>query len=152
MQRQDDVFLYRYRVRWADLDPQDIVFNPNYYVFFDSAMNDYMQAIGYAFRGGLANDGGDMLAVRSEADFHASARLDDDLEIGVRLGRVGRSSLQIVFPVWRGEELLVEGRITYVAVGLESRRPIPVPPGFLAAMRNHAASRGTALAPALVGT
>jgi acyl-CoA thioester hydrolase len=145
MLRQDDIFLYRYRVRWADLDPQDIVFNPNYYVFFDSAMNAYMQAIGYLFRGGLANDGGDMLAVHSEARFHASARLDDDLEIGVRLGRVGRTSLQILFPVWRGAELLVEGRITYVAVGLESRRPIPVPPGFLTAMHNHAARQRMAL-------
>lgn len=137
MQKQDDAFLYRYRVRWADLDPQNIVFNPNYYAFFDSALNDYMLAIGYSLREGLAGDGADMLAVHSEADFHVSARLDDTLEIGVRLGRVGRSSFQLVFPLWRGPELLVEGRITYVAVGLESRRPIPVPPRFLAAIRSH---------------
>jgi acyl-CoA thioester hydrolase len=140
MQRQDDVFLYRYRVRWADLDPQNIVFNPNYYAFFDSALNDYMLAIGYPLREGLAGDGADMLTVHSEADFHASARLDDELEIGVRLGRVGRSSFQLVFPLWRGPELLVTGRITYVAVGLDSRRPIPVPPRFIAAMQAYAAA------------
>ncbi|WP_341897723.1 thioesterase family protein [Ferrovibrio terrae] len=145
MQKQDDIFLYRYRVRWADLDPQNIVFNPNYYAFFDSALNDYMLAIGYSLREGLAGDGADMLAVHSEADFHASARLDDTLEIGVRLGRVGRSSFQLVFPLWRGPELLVAGRITYVAVGLESRRPIPVPPRFLVAIRNHAGAAAGSL-------
>lgn len=141
MQRQDDIFIYRYRVRWADLDPQNIVFNPNYYAFFDSALNDYMTEIRYPLREGLAGDGADMLAVHSEADFHASAKCDDLLEIGVRPGRIGRSSFQLLFPVWRGMELLVEGRITYVAVGLESRRPIPVPPGFIAAMRGYTARR-----------
>jgi acyl-CoA thioester hydrolase len=144
MQRQDDAFLYRYRVRWADLDPQDIVFNPNYFVFFDSAMNDYMLAIGYSLRGGLAGDDADMLAVHTEAEFRASARLDDDLAVGVRLGRLGRTSLQFVFPVWRGEELLVAGRITYVAVGLHSRRPMPVPPRFIAAIHAHPAASGIA--------
>ncbi|MFN4163267.1 MAG: acyl-CoA thioesterase [Ferrovibrio sp.] len=136
MQREDVPFLYAYRVRWADLDPQDIVFNPNYFVFFDSAANEYLRAIGYSLRSGMANDGADILAVKTEAEFHGSARLDDDLEIGVAVPHIGRTSFQYVFPVWRGDELLVLGRITYVAVGLASRRPIPVPAAFIAAMRN----------------
>lgn len=135
MERKDVGFIHRCRVRWADLDPQDIVFNPNYFVFFDTAFNDYMHAIGYPLRQGLANDGADMLAVRAEAEFRGSARLDDNLDIGVAAIRLGRSSMEFAFPLWHGDRLLVLGRITYVTVGLQDRRPRPLPSGFVAGIR-----------------
>jgi acyl-CoA thioester hydrolase len=43
--REDFAFFYPLRVRWSEVDPQNIVFNPNYLVYADIAMTEYMPAI-----------------------------------------------------------------------------------------------------------
>lgn len=120
-------FFHPYRVRWADVDPQNIVFNPNYYVFFDDGWNEYLRQMGFPFPRGLGVLGIDFVVARSEATFHASARFDDELLIGVRIIEFGRTSLKVQFTVWRDEALLNEGSITYVAVDQQTHRPVPVP-------------------------
>lgn len=126
----DIAFFHPYRVRWADVDPQGIVFNPNYFVFFDDAWNEYLRAAGFPYPRGLADFGIDFVAVHNEAIFRSSARFDDQLRIGVRLAEFGRSSLKVLYTVWRGDVLLNEGRITYVAVARATGRPLPVPEHF----------------------
>jgi len=37
-------FTHRVRVRYGDCDMQGVVFNPNYFVFLDDAMDMWLQA------------------------------------------------------------------------------------------------------------
>jgi acyl-CoA thioester hydrolase len=128
MQRREDIAFYHpYRVRWADVDPQGIVFNPNYFVFFDTAWNEYLRAIGLTYPHGFAALRADLVVVHAEATFRDSARFDEEVLTGVRVDAIGRTSLKTTFTVWRGDDLLTQGRMTYVAVGSQDRRPIPVP-------------------------
>src|SRR3972149_3639865 len=53
-------------------------------------------------------------AVKAVAEYHGSATYDDVLDVGCRVGRIGRSSLQFVFGVWRGEEHITSGELIYV--------------------------------------
>lgn len=45
----------------------------------------------------------------------------------VRVGRIGRTSLQFVLQIDRGETQLVSGELIYVNADAESRKPIPLP-------------------------
>jgi acyl-CoA thioester hydrolase len=132
--RAQFAFFYPLRVRWSELDPQGIVFNPNYFVYFDTAVGEYMRAIGYGYPEGLSAAGCDMFAVNANATFRASARYDDNLEIGTRVVRIGRTSFTVELGIYRGQELLVVGTLVYVTATLEARKPVPVPQAFIDAI------------------
>ena len=48
----------------------------------------------------------------------------------VRVGRIGRTSLQFVLEIYRGEAKLISGELIYVNAEADTRKPVPVP-GFL---------------------
>ena len=45
MQRSDFRFTERLRVRWAEMDIQQIVFNGHYLMYFDTAIAGYWRAL-----------------------------------------------------------------------------------------------------------
>lgn len=128
----DFAFFEPMRVRWADVDPQGIVFNPNYLVYADNAMTEYMRAAGFAYPEALHPFGADIFAVSSSIDFRASARFDDLLRVGARVERIGRTSFRFRIGVFRDDLLLADIRMTYVcATSGEDRRTVPVPETFI---------------------
>lgn len=133
--RADFAFFEPIRVRWADIDMQGIVFNPNYLVYADNAMTEYMRAVGFPYPQALLPFGADIFAVSSGIDFKASAKFDDLLEVGARVERIGRTSFRFRIAAFRGEELLADVRTTYVcATPGETRQTLPVPETFILAV------------------
>ena len=128
----DFAFAHRLRVRWAELDPQRIVFNAHYLTYFDVALSEYMRAIGFKAPDGLAKHGCDIVLANANLDFRASARHDDELLLVARIARLGRTSLQFRMACFRGDRLLVEGWLTYVNVTLGAHVPAPLPEPFVA--------------------
>lgn len=104
--------LHSLRVRWSECDAQGIVFNVNYFLYYDIAVWEWTRALGFA----SWEDAPEFLTVRAEADFKGSAAFDDELLIGVRCVRIGRKSMTLEGAVFRGDTLLNIGRLTYVAV------------------------------------
>jgi acyl-CoA thioester hydrolase len=128
----DFAFFEPMRVRWADVDMQGIVFNPNYLVYADNAMTEYMRAAGFPYPQALLPFGADIFAAGSQIDFKASARFDDVLRTGARIERMGRTSFRFRIAVFRGDELLADMRTTYVcATPGETRTTMPVPARFI---------------------
>lgn len=120
------------RVRWADVDMQGIVFNPNYLVYADNAMTEYMRAVGFPYPQALLPFGADIFAAGSQIDFKASAKFDDELRTGARIERFGRTSFRFRIAVFRGEELISDIRTTYVcATPGETRSTLLVPAKFI---------------------
>lgn len=130
----DFVFTTPLRVRWADCDMQGIVFNPNYLVYADVAMTEYMRAVGYPYPETLLPFGVDVFAVNANVDFRSSATFDDDLTLAVRTQRFGRTSFLFRIGMFRGEDLLCDVRTTYVCASPTDRVPAPVPEAFKAAV------------------
>jgi acyl-CoA thioester hydrolase len=138
--RERFTFFHRLRVRWAEVDPQAIVFNPNYFVYADVAFTEYMRAIGFAYPAALEAAGTDLFAVSANANFRASARYDDELDVGFRAGRLGRSSIRFDVNVYRGPDLLVDIALTYVNATRASKRSEPLPPELTARIFAYEAS------------
>jgi acyl-CoA thioester hydrolase len=134
-QRTDFAFVHPLRVRWSEVDPQAIVFNPNYMVYADIAQGEYMRAIGHAYSLDELNAvGADMFAVHAEINFYDAAKYDDALELGARCTYLGRTSYRMLFAIFRGAELLTEIRIAYVYAGLRDRKPLPLREELLASI------------------
>jgi len=129
--RSDFRFAHYLRVRWSEVDPQGIVFNPNYFVYADVGFTEYMREVGLAYPQDLHADGSDLFTVAATAQFRDSARYDDELAIAVRAAEIGRTSLRFEMHVYRNDALLVAIELTYVNAGRESRRAEPVPDALI---------------------
>ncbi|MEE2691498.1 MAG: thioesterase family protein [Pseudomonadota bacterium] len=125
-ERSSFSFLHPLRVRWAECDGQDIVFNVNYFLYFDVAMTEYMRALGY--EGAMTME---FFTVHAEADFRGSAKFDDMIDVGARCVRLGEKSMTLALAVFRGDELLTEGSLTYVHAELGTKNTTPLPASFI---------------------
>ena len=96
-------------MRWAECDPQGIVFNVNYFLYFDVGMTEYFRTLGY--EGETMEE---FFTVHAEADYKAPAKFDDELEIAARAARIGRTSITFEMAVIRDSEILTTGAMVYV--------------------------------------
>lgn len=129
MKRNEFRFFDRLRVRWAEIDAQKIVFNAHYLMYFDTAVAGYWRALALPYAQSMESLGGDLYVRKATVEYHGSARYDDRLDIGMRCGRIGNSSIQFLGAVFRGDELLVEGELIYVFADphSQSSRSVPAP-------------------------
>jgi acyl-CoA thioester hydrolase len=141
MARDDFAFAHRFRVRWAEVDPQNIVFNGNYLTYFDVGMTEYLRALGFAYPQGLLALGVDTFVVKATVEYHSPAFYDDELDCCVRIPRIGRTSLPFAFELYRvpapgGEAShVVSGENIYVCADPATRAPRPVPEPLRVAVR-----------------
>ena len=119
-------FLHPLRVRWNECDAQGIVFNVNYFLYYDIGIYEYSRALGYS-----REDTPEFVTARAEADFKGSARFDDELQIGVRCVRLGTKSATFAFAVIRDGDILNEGKLVYVAVKRGSTTTAPLDPDYI---------------------
>ncbi|GIW39422.1 MAG: acyl-CoA thioesterase [Meiothermus ruber] len=127
MQPPDFSFFHRLRVRWAETDPQGIVFNGHYLTYFDVAITEYWRALGIPYPSTVERFGLDLFVVKTTVEYHAPAHYDDELDIGVRVGRIGNSSMQFVLGIFRDEAHLISGEVIYVAAHPQTRQPQTIP-------------------------
>ena len=127
MKRSEFRHLERLRVRWAEVDLQRIVFNGHYLMYFDTAVAGYWRALAMPYHETMALLDGDLFVRKATLEYLASARYEDMLEVGIRCGRIGNSSLVFDAAVFRGDALLVHGELVYVFADPTTQRSQPVP-------------------------
>jgi len=139
-------FSWTVRVYYEDTDTGGVVFYANYLKFFERARTEWLRAAGVGQQA-MTESERVMFVVKSTAvDYHAPAKLDDELKLTVEVERLGRASVQFFQQAWRlseGEpQLLATGRIKVGCVDLAAFRPSPIPAPVLARLKEsqHAAS------------
>lgn len=128
---------YRYfqtmPTRWKDNDRYGHVNNVEYYSYFDTVLNCYL-----IDEGGLDIHHGTVIGYIAESNckFLRSAAYPDVLEVGLRVGKLGNSSVRYELALFkRGEDApLAEAWIVHVFVDRASNRPHPIPDGIRAAL------------------
>ncbi|MFP4519801.1 MAG: acyl-CoA thioesterase [Oceanicaulis sp.] len=111
--------------RWADNDVYGHVNNVVYYGFFDTAVNRRLA------RSGLLDiERGDTigLVVETGCRYHAPAAFPDALEAGVKVARIGSSSVRYELAIFRAgaNDAVAEGFFVHVYVDRRTRRPKPL--------------------------
>ncbi len=128
MKRQDFRFSHRMRVRWVEVDMQKIVFNGHYLMYFDTAVTDYWRNLAMPYADTMHQLGGDLYVKKASVEYHASAEMDDFLDVCMRCDRIGNSSMTFVGAIFRGEELLITSELIYVYADPVAKKSQPIPP------------------------
>lgn len=112
--------------RWLDNDVYGHVNNVVYYAYFDTLINRYL-----IDPGGLDIQAGQIIgiAVETSCRFHRSFSYPEDIDAGLRVGRLGTSSVRYEIGLFGiGEdEARADGHFVHVFVDRETRRPVPMP-------------------------
>jgi len=139
MTRNEFRFLDRLRVRWAEIDAQKIVFNGHYLMYFDTAVAGYWRALALPYAQSMESLDGDLYVRKATLEYHGSARYDDLIDVGIRCGRIGNSSIVFSAAVFRQDELLVSGEIVYVFANPATQTSLPVPHALRAVLQGFEA-------------
>ena len=119
--------------RWIDNDIYGHVNNVRYYEFFDTVINRYLIEVG-----GLDIHNGDVIgiAVETTCSFHRSLAFPDVVNAGLRVGKLGTSSVRYEIGLFRGDdvECAATGHFVHVFVTRATQRPTPIPERIRAAL------------------
>ena len=112
--------------RWLDNDVYGHINNVQYYAYFDTVVNRLLIDAGV-----LDIHGGEVigLVVETHCNFFASAAFPDDIEAGVRVAHLGRSSVryEIGLFVESKQAAIAQGHFVHVYVDRKSNRPVGLP-------------------------
>jgi acyl-CoA thioester hydrolase len=112
-------FSHRLRVRFHECDRQGIVFNANWFAYFDIALVELWRAA-FGSYDALREDGSELVVAEASATFRVPARFDDELDIDIGIERLGRTSMVTALTAERDGVTLVEGRLVHVFVDAET--------------------------------
>jgi acyl-CoA thioester hydrolase len=117
-------FSARTRVGFSDTDAQGVVYYGRYNPYFDL----------------LHHDGpGDFVMRANDVEYFAPAVFDDEIEVHVRVSRIGSTSVTFQFAAYRASDdtLMVTAHQTLVYVDLAERQKRPVPDDFRVKIRER---------------
>jgi acyl-CoA thioester hydrolase len=123
--------------RWMDNDVYGHVNNVVYYSWFDTAVNAWLIE-----QGVLDIHGGETigLVIETQCNYFASLAFPQTIEAGIRVGRLGNSSVRYEVGLFaQGEQdAAAQGHFVHVYVDRLTRRPVPLPAPLRAALQHLA--------------
>ena len=120
--------------RWMDNDIYGHLNNVVYYSLFDSAVNRYLIEAGVL---DIRTGGVIGLVVETHCNYFAPLAFPQPIEAGLRVARIGTSSVRYEIGLFAADAPLsaASGHFVHVYVDRASRRPTPLPPAFIDALR-----------------
>ncbi|MBT8141323.1 MAG: acyl-CoA thioesterase [Gammaproteobacteria bacterium] len=121
---------YRYFVdvttRWMDNDIYGHVNNATYYSYFDTAANKYLID---KCELDIQNSDTVGFVVASSCEYHAPIAYPDKLAVGVRVGKLGNSSVTYAIGIFKqnSDQAVAHGNFTHVFVDRASGQSTPIP-------------------------
>ena len=131
--RADYQVFYPITTRWSDNDIYGHVNNVTYYSYFDTAANRYLIE-----EGGLDISDGRIVGyvVNSGCEYHAPITYPESVKAGIRVDRLGNSSVQYGIAIFRdGEQTAAaHGYFVHVFVERAENKSVPIPGNLRAAL------------------
>jgi acyl-CoA thioester hydrolase len=119
-------FSSRMRVGFDETDAQAVVYYGRYFPYCDRARVEYQRHLRLLH---TLPQGQEFVMRRTQCEYEAPARFDDELEVFVRTASIGRTSWRMEYAVHHCEsgELLARAEQVMVLIDRAARRPTPVP-------------------------
>lgn len=129
MQRTDFRFFCPFRVRYSEVDGQSVVFNAHYLTYFDTAITEFFRWLGYDYTADVKATGIDFHTVKSVVEYKQPIRFDEEIEVGVRVGHFGNSSLRFDLAIFAkgADDLRTTGEIVWVYTDQRTHKTVRVP-------------------------
>jgi acyl-CoA thioester hydrolase len=128
MTRSDFRFFHPFRVRYSEIDGQGVVYNAHYLTFFDISIHEYFRSLNHERYADAKTTGCDFHVVRALAEFRAPLRFDDRFEVGVRVARIGRSSVNFALGAFLPDAIApnATGEVVWTYTDQTTRKAVPV--------------------------
>jgi acyl-CoA thioester hydrolase len=109
------------RVRYAECDAQNVVFNARYADYADLAATEFMRELVGGYQNLIAQ-GLDNQVVNLNISWQKSAKFDDILCLSVHVSNVGNTSftIQITMIDWLTKQAIASAEIVYVMLDIAS--------------------------------
>ena len=130
MTREDFPHLLAIQTRWHDNDLYGHVNNVVFYSYFDTVINRYLIEAGLDIESGAVIG----VCVESQCSFQKSIAFPEAIDAGLRVEKLGNSSVRYQIGIFRGPELCALGSFVHVFVDRATRRPTPIPGPIRAAL------------------
>ncbi|NRT57542.1 tol-pal system-associated acyl-CoA thioesterase [Sphaerotilus uruguayifluvii] len=127
-------FRWPLRIYWEDTDAGGVVFYANYLKFFERARTEWLRELGFSQEAMRLQEAAMFVVTDTAVRYRQPARLDDRIEVTVRLAEAGRASLVLDQQAWREDTLLAEGRIRIGCVDAATLRPRRMPASLLSVL------------------
>ena len=131
--RKNYKYFYPIQTRWNDNDIYGHVNNVVYYAYFDTAVNMFMvDNAGFNPHDATAIG----ICPETHCNYHKPVAYPDKLEVGLRIGHLGNSSVQYEIAVFIAgdEKAAATGYFVHVFVDRETREPVAIPALIRSAM------------------
>jgi acyl-CoA thioester hydrolase len=131
--RTDFAHFLEIATRWSDNDMYGHVNNASYYSYFDTVVNRMLIERGLLDTARSAAIG---VVVETGCRFFTSLSFPEAVQAGLRVARIGNSSVRYEIALFRREEkdAAALGHFVHVYVDRSTRRPVPVPAEVRAAL------------------
>lgn len=130
------VATYPVTIEWGDCDPAQIVFYPNYFVWFDAAMTALLEEAQWPYtrlyeRFGIIG----LPLAEASARFYRPSRFRQRLEIRSSVEQWEERRFTVLHQAYRDDVLLLEGREVRICGKPHPEDPqrlqaVPIPPEF----------------------
>lgn len=121
------IYRHEFRVRYAEVDAQGVVFNSRYLEYADVVLTEYWRAIGLHFSGESSLE---FHVATATVTYRAPIRSDELIEGRIRTERVGNSSVTTrleLHGAGQEDDLRADVAMVHVHVDLASGKPMPLP-------------------------
>jgi acyl-CoA thioester hydrolase len=119
-------FVHRLRVRYAECDPQGVLFNAHYLAYVDHTITELWRAA-YGGYQAMLDRGVDIVVAEANLRFLGPARFDDEIAIEAQVAHFGTTSLATEYRFTRDRVLLLEASLRHVFVDRETAVKTPIP-------------------------
>lgn len=133
IKREDFAHHFRIETRWSDADMLGHINNANFFTFDESARLDYFGGM-FGADPKFWKDYGLILASIG-CDFLSQLHHPASLDVGFRISKIGRSSMQTVGGIFHGDKLVAVTRGVVVWFSYVNQTPLPVPEDVRARIR-----------------
>lgn len=124
------------RVRYAECDAQQVVFNARYVEYVDVAFTEFTRAVWGGYDK-ILERGLDSQVVSMSVDWVSSATFDDVLAIAVECDHIGNTSYAMTFDIRLRDsgQKIAKARAVYVMVSAKEQQKCAIPEDYKQSLR-----------------
>ncbi len=133
MKKTDFYYKYTFRVRYAEVDAQGIVFNAHYLTYFDCAITEYYRKLKYNYASEVKKNNKDFHVIKTIIDYKKPILFDQLIDACIRTSKIGFSSITFNIGLYENDKkkLLALGTIIQVYTDQKTMISTKLPINFV---------------------
>lgn len=124
------------RIRYADTDKMGVVYNGNYFTFFEIGRTELMRSFGLPYV--KVEENGYLLPlIEAQARYINPAYYDDILSINAKLILEKKPTLKFEYNILRGDTTIAKGHTEHIFLKHDTMKPVKPPRIFMELINNY---------------